>query len=265
MPLKTLFDIDCEALDLYFAHEIEKISPTAKSELPRDVAFKLFRGGGKFNTKSTSKLGFIAKLYILWKALNKRWYLVIEDEERGMTPGQFMELRKAHKRRDQGVEQGRAIILSGTLVLANKELANTVSHLNAVSMSPAYNYLMKGKNLPVNKVDQSDLEITYITKFLTFYEGQKKNMVAHTGLSIPEFYILISLYDGKEGSGAQLYQSKFKRAYQSSPGKIKQCFGTLQSKGYITKYGNTRGSVLQITASGKEIVRGCLMKYAVNC
>lgn len=265
MPLKTLFDIDCEALDLYFAHEAEKMTVTAKSDLPRDVAFKLFRGGGKFRTNSTSKLGLIAKLYVLWKALTKRWFIVIEDEDRGMTPGQFMELRKAYRKKDYSIDQARVLVTSGTLVLANKELADCCSYLNRLSTSGAYNYLMKVKNMPTNKVDEEDKKVAYITKFLVFWEGNKKTVVSKTGLGMPEIYVLLALYHGKEVQGATLYHDVFKRAYQSSPSKIKTAFGLLQSKGYIIKYGGTSAATMQITATGREALRDILDKYAVNC
>lgn len=262
---KTLFDIDCEALDIFFAHEIEKISPTAKSELPRDVAFKLFRGGGKLNTKSTSRLGFIAKLYVLWKALNKRWWIVIEDEERGMTPGQFMELRKAYRKRDYSIDQAKSLILSGSLVLANKELGDTLTYLNGLSSSGAYNYLLKGKNAPKNKTSGESKEREYVAKFLANYDAQKKGIVSHTGLTIPEFYVLLILFDGKEVPSSYIYKDKFRRAYQSAPSKIKLAFRTLQNKGYIVKYGVIRGAKLQITSSGKEILNGIFDKYILNC
>lgn len=265
MPLKTLFDIDCEALDLFFVNEIEKISITAKSDLPRDVAFKMFRGGGKFKTNSTSKLGFLAKLYILWKAINKRWFVVIEDEDRGMTPGQFMELRKAYKKKDYTVEQARTLVTSGTFVLANKELADCCSYLNRLSTSGAYNYLMKAKNMPANKVDEENNKVAYITKFLVFWEGNKKTIVSKTGLGVPEIYVLLALYSGKETQGATLYHDVFKRAYQSSPNKIKAAFRTLQAKGYILKHGGTSAATMQITASGRDILRSILDKYAINC
>lgn len=265
MPLKSLFDIDCEPLDLYFANEIEKMPPSAKSDLPKDVAFKMFRGGGKFRTNSTSKLGFIAKLYVLWKALNKRWFIVIEDEERGMTPGQFMELRKAYRKKDYSIDQGKVLTTSGTFVLANKELADCCSYLNRLSVSGAYNYLMKVKNMPVNKVDEEDKRVAYITKFLTFWEGNKKTIVSKSGMGMPEIYVLLALYHGKEVQGATLYHDVFKRAYQSSPNKIKAAFRTLQAKGYLLKYGGTSASTMQITASGKDVLRSILDKYAINC
>ena len=264
MPSKTIFDIDCENLDLFFAHEIEKISPTAKSELPKDVAFKLFRGGGKFNTKSTSKLGFIAKLYILWKALNKRWWIVIEDEVNGMTPGQFMELRKAYKKRDYSPEQSNILKSSGSLILADKELGESLTYLNRLSASGAYNYVMKGKNAPKSKTTEDDKERAYIAKFLAAYEGQKKNIVSNTGLLIPEFYVLLLLFDGKDVPTSFIYREKFRRAYQSSPNKIKMAFSTLQARGLVTKTGVIRGATLQITSSGKELLNSVLEKYVLN-
>jgi len=265
MPNKTLFDISCENLDLYFAHEIEKISPTAKSELPKDVAFKLFRGGGKFNTKSTSKLGFIAKLYILWKCLNKRWWIVIEDEVNGMTPGQFMEARKALKNRDYSPEQAAVLKSTGTLVLASPELGQTMTYLNRLSVSGSYNYLIKCKNAPKNKITEDDKERVYVVRFLANYDSKKKSIVSETGLTIPEFYVLMALFDGKDVPSSWIYKEKFKRAYQSTPSKIKLAFRTLQARGYITKTGVIRGATLQITGSGKDILSSILDKYILNC
>jgi hypothetical protein len=264
MPNKTLFDIDCEALDLFFSHEIEKISPTAKSELPKDVSFKLFRGGGKFNTKSTSKLGFIAKLYILWKALTKRWWILIEDEENGITPGQFMDLRKAYKKRDYSPEQAAVLKSTGTIVLASTELAHTMTYLNRLSASGAYNYIMKGKNAPKSKTTEDDKERVQIAKFLAHYEGQKKNIVSSAGLAIPELYVLLTLFEGKDVPTSLISKEKFRRAYQSSPNKIKMAFSTLQTRGLAAKTGVIRGATLQITSSGKELLNTVFEKYILN-
>lgn len=261
---KTLFDIDCEALDLFFSHEIEKISPMAKEELPRDVAFKLFRGGGKFNTNSTSKLGFIAKLYVLWKALNKRWWIVIEDEERGMTPGQFMELRKAYRKRDYGIDQARALMLSGSLVLANKELSECFSYLNRLSTSPAYNYLLGGKNKVNNHTEDWMRKMRYIANVFAYYESQKKVWVAGMGVSVPEWLILLYLYPKGAVNGAPIYKEFYKRAYQSSPTKLVRSFSVLQRKGYIEKTGSTKLAEFNITALGIDTVNTILTKYALN-
>lgn len=251
-------------MDLFFVHEIDKISPTAKSELPKDVAFKLFRGGGKFNTKSTSKLGFIAKLYILWKALNKRWWIMIEDEENGMTPGQFMELRKAYRKRDYSSDQAAVLKSTGTVVIANKELSECMSYLNRLSVSPSYNYLMGGKNKVHNHTEDWAKKMRYIVKVFAFYESQKKSWSSGTGLSIPEWLILIYLYSRGSVNGAPIYKEFYKRAYQSSPAKITRSFPILQRRGYIEKTGSTKLAEFNITASGIDVVNSILTKYALN-
>lgn len=265
MSQKTLFDIDCEQMDLYFAHEIEKISPMAKSELPKDVSFKMFRGGGKFRSSSTSRLGFLAKLYILWKALNKRWWIVIEDEQSGITPGQFMELRKAYKKRDYGPEQASVLKSSGSLVLANKELGDTLTYLNRLSASGAYNYLMKDKNAPKSKTAEDNKERVYVARFLGNYEANKKGIASSAGLLMPELYVLLTLFDGKDVPTSSIYKEKFKRAYQSSPNKIKMAFSTLQARGLVVKTGVIRGATLQITSSGKALLNDILEKFVLNC
>lgn len=265
MPLKTIVEVSSENFDLYFAKEIEKLTPQAKESLPRDIVFKLFRKGGAFNSNSTSKLSFLTKLYVLWRALNKRWWIVIEDEDRGMTPGQFMELRRLYKRKEYGVDQARDISLAGTLVLGAKEMGESMAYANRLSASPAYNYLMKAKNNPKNPAAEADKQVQYIAKFLVHWESGKKTLVSRTGMGIPEVFVLLALYHGREVAGATLYHEVYKRAYQSSPAKIKTAFRILQQRGYINKMGVTSNSTLQITATGKDVLRDLLDKYAINC
>lgn len=262
---KTLFDLDCEPLDLYFSHEMGKISITAKADLPKDVAFKMFRGGGMFRTQSTSRLGFLAKLYILWKALNKRWWILIEDEDNGMTPGQFIEARKALKKKDYSIEQAAVLKSTGTLVLASKELGDTLTYLNKLSASGAYNYVMKAKNAPKNKTAQDVSERAFIAKFLANYEAQKKSIISSAGLVMPEFYVLMTVFEGKDTQMSYISKDKFQRAYQSSTSKIKTAFGTLQARGLVAKTGVSRGATLQITSSGKELLNGIMDKFVLNC
>lgn len=265
MPSKTIFDLDSEELGLYFVHEMDKISPEAKADLPKDVAFKLFRGGGKLNTKSSSKLGFIAKLYILWKCLNKRWWILIEDEENGIGSEQFMDLKKAQKKRESGIDQSAVLKSTGTLVLASKELGDTMTYLNRLSASGSYNYLMKGKNAPKSKTTEDTKERAYIAKFLANYESNKKSIISTAGLVMPEFYVLMTVYEGKDVPMSYISNDKFKRAYQSSNTKIKAAFSTLQARGLVVKTGVVRGATLQITSSGKELLNGILEKFVLNC
>jgi hypothetical protein len=100
MSFKTLFDIGSENFDYYFFNQLQNISPKAKDELPRDISFKLFRGGGKVNATNSSKLNVVSKIFILWKCLKKKWWLFVEDEENGMSTEEFIKLREAAKKRD---------------------------------------------------------------------------------------------------------------------------------------------------------------------
>src|SRR6266404_3362279 len=113
--MSSKFEVLSENFDLFFANELDKITPDAKDLLPSDVVFKLFRKGGEVNAKGTSRLSFIAKIYVL---------------------------------------------------------------------------------------------------FL--------------------------LYPGKEIQSSSIYHETFKRAYQSSPNKIKAAFSTLQQRKFIEKYGTTK-------------------------
>lgn len=264
MPQKTLLDIGGENFDLYFAREIEKITPEAKDKLPADIRFKLFRRGGEWNSKSTSRLRFLERLLVFLLSLKKEFILVVADEEKGIGLDQFIELRKSIKDRDLSVYAGDQVIQKGSFYLGDRELMSAVQYLNQVSTSPAYNFLLRAKNLPENNYDKADKEMLHITRFLMFWEGNKKTAVASTGLAMAEIYVLLYLFDGKEKPGSELYQDKLKRAYQATSSKIRLAFTTLYHKGLITKYGGTKGLKLQITSPGKVVARQIITKYAVN-
>jgi hypothetical protein len=238
------------------------ITPEAKASLPRDISFKMFRGGGGWNSQSTSRLGFLAKIFVLIKALRKRWFIIVEDEENGLSIEQFAKLQK---NREYSVHAAEEIRLQGGFVLGSKELMDYFQYLNNLSTSPAYNFLMRNKNMPTHKVEEANREMAYIIKFIAFWESNKKSVVADTGLSMPEVYVLLCLFDGREALGADIYNKRFRRAYQSSPGKIRMAFCTLEAKKYIAKYGKSKGMRLQITGLGKDATRSLVMKYGVNC
>lgn len=265
MPNKSIFDISCENLDLYFDRHLPLLTPEAKDGLPQDIIFKIFRKGGVYNSKSTSKLSFLAKLYIMIRSLKKRWYLVIEDEENGIGLDQFKDLNKAVKQREYSVPDAERFLATGSLILANTELSDTFSHLNRLGMSAAANYLLKSKNPVKNHVTESEKAAEYVVRFLKHWEGGKKDLVSKSGLNIPEILVLLALYQGNEVQGATLYNGVYKRAYQSSPGKIKTAFGSLQKREYIIKHGGTSAAMMQITALGRDVLRGILDKYVVNC
>ncbi|MFK5173314.1 hypothetical protein ACI3QN_12440, partial [Propionibacterium freudenreichii] len=92
------------------------------------------------------------KLYILWKALRKNFFIVVEgDDTNGLTVEQFVEIKNAIKVRDYGVDRvNEFLIPQGTFVTGGKELMESLAYLNNLSTSPAYKYLLRGKNPVAN-------------------------------------------------------------------------------------------------------------------
>lgn len=264
MAEKTLFDMSSENFDAYFIKQSKETTYANREILPRDLSSRLFKEAGQLNEKHAVNIGFLAKIYVLWKALRKRIYIVVEDHQNGMTPGQFIEMQKAMKSRDYSVESV-AGITHGVFVLADKELSDSFSYLNRLDNSGAYNYLTKTKNQPSNHTTEYRDRMNYITRFLLHYESQKKKWVSETQITIPEFLVLLFTYQGKEVPGSIMYRDVLKRAYQSSPKKIKLAFSVLQSKGMLKKSGMTSGAMMQITPLGVDMVNRILSKYALNC
>lgn len=263
MPLK--FDIDSENFQYYFLEQSSKMSEGQKERLPKELVYKLFVKGGRVNSKSLSKLSLQSKLYVLVSALNKRWIMMIEDDEKGMDLEAFFKYKDLTKRRNYTSENGGTLISEGEFVLGNTELFDTFHKLNCLSHSSAYNYLQKVKTKNYLKPEEYKRNMKFITSWINNYESMRKKLVMESGLTMAEWITLTYLYDGEEKNGSILYLHKFKYSYNTSSTKIKVSFGTLQNKGFIVKYGKGKGTKLQITALGRNKVSNILQKYVIPC
>lgn len=268
MAAETKFNIDSENLQLFFQEQLASISPTAKESMPKDVAFKLYRGGAKKNAKNTSKLPFVTRLWIMWKYLKKRVWVVVEDEENGLTVDQFLELREAIKKKEKSIDKSEEMILQPTFITSSKELSDCFAVLNNSCASPTYNYIQKAKNgvklSRPSEITTWKMQMAHIAKFLTYYEGNKKRWVATRIVTIPEYYVLLALYDGKEVKSDTIYNGIFKYAYQSKATAVKKAFGALQNRGLIVKIGGSKQTFFKITELGSEIINDILSKHALK-
>jgi hypothetical protein len=192
-------------------------------------------------------------------------WIVVENEDTGIGLEDFVKLREAIKRRDYGSKKAEELTTRAELFTGNKELGDMFDYLRQLSASPAYNYLNKYKNFKPTKTGEHIRQMHYIVRFLRHYESQKKKWGQAKGLSIPEWYVLIYLYDKEFALGSVIYKDTFKKAHLSSPRRIKQSFGTLQERGLILKQGVGKGARLKITPMGSEIVNSILAAYALNC
>ena len=176
-----------------------------------------------------------------------------------------MELRKKYRKWEYDMDNGKTLVSTGSMILANKELAESLSYLHNLSNSPAYNYLLGGKNKVDNQTEAYNQRMRYIVSTFMHYEARKKAFVADTGITIPEWLVLLYLYSKPgETLGSPIYKEVYKRAYQSSPHKLQQCFAILQRKNLVLKTGEKRAARLTITALGKDTVDRILTKYVLN-
>ena len=262
MFTKTKFDISHENFDIFFANHLAAITPEAKEKLPRDVVYKLWQGGGGLNVNNSSKLNFIAKLWILWKCFRKKIWIVVEDEN-GISLEHFSKLSKSISRKridNESLENG---VADGTFVTGIKELSDTLDYLNKQSASSLYNYLKKAKNANPNKVEEWNDAMDFIVDHLSNYERTKKKWITEYGLCMPEYYVLLSTYSGPV-RGSDIYKKIYKGAYFSSATKIKVAFGNLQRKGLIVKDGVAKGATFRITALGSEMMNTIFSKYLLK-
>lgn len=264
MSFKTRFDIFSQNFDYFFARKVGDLSQPQQEMIPKDIQFKLFRKGGIFNAQSSNKLSFLAKLFILIRCCRMKWVLIVEDQEEGLGPSDFFDLKSRFRKEKYTLTNAEVLEAGGFFCLGNKDLMDTFSNLNSLSTSPAYNYLCKVKNMPPNSVAQWKDEMSYIIRFLMNYESNKKKIVMQLGLTVAEIYTLFYLYDGDEKIASEVYKGPYRYAYNASRAQIQAGFVTLQSSGAIEKLGFKKGARLKITALGSSLVDDILTKYLIN-
>lgn len=261
----TTFDLENENFN-YFFHKLSALMVESQREvLPKDLYFKLFKRGGDYDSKSSNKISFLGKIFILIKALRKRMIIIVEDEKEGMSIEEFFKYKDLVPKRNYSTQAAVDLIDESVFVLGSKELVDTYSYLNHLSTSPAYNYLIKAKNVDASSKSEEEYSRTiYICRFLQNYESVRKKITMTTGITMSEWLILISCYDGNELHPANLYNHIFRHSYNSSRTKLKVAYGTLYNKALIDRIGYGRFMKIRITALGKDKVNEILKNLVVN-
>ncbi len=257
-------DLNSENFDLYFYHQLEKMTTAGKEKLPKDVVSILWRRDGTINKQGFKKFNFIHRMYILFVAGNKHLITVVRDDVGGFSPEQFCEYYNALNKKNWSVDAAGKFTIDPNFVLANKELYECFSYLNYLFNSPAYHYLNKLKRPIPNKMVDATEKMVDAVRLLRTWEGNKKRWVSEMNISVPEVYVLISLYGEREVAGSTIYKNTFQRAFQSSPTKIKMSFGTLQNRGLIERIGVSKYALFRITPLGIETLNRILVKYYLN-
>jgi len=258
------YDLQNENFDLYVANTLSDMTEYERNLLPTKLMLKICTKTGIFNAKKANKMSFFEKIYALWKAKGRRFYIVIEDEENGLSHQEFQELReniaktkKTQKKMDDPFEKAK---IENFFLLGSKELCDTFSYMNKINCSPFFNYLLKIKNSPTSKIAQYKQEMNYIMRFVCQYEAQKKKLHSQLKITMSEMLVLLYLYEGQPMVSSTIHNSVFKYCYQSSATKIKLAFSSLQQRGLIVKTGKFSNSKLAITELGKEKINELILK-----
>lgn len=257
-------DLNSENFDLYFYHQLEKMTPSGKEKLPKEIVMSLWKKDGKINKAGFRKYNFIHRAYILWLAANKHVMIIVRDDEGGFSSEQFVEYHNHLNKKNWSVDAAGKFSMDPNFVLGNNDLCDAIGYLNHLCGSPAFNYIHKLRYpIPNRMVEWKEKMIEFV-RVLRTWEGNKKRWINELNVGVPEVYVLICLYGEGDVAGSTIYKDTFKRAFQSSPHKIKVSFGVLQNKGYIERIGVRKYAKFRITALGIEILNKILVKYALN-
>lgn len=264
MP-KLQFDIASDNFDYFFEKEAALMAESQKELLPKELLFRLYAKGGRVNVKETAKMGFLAKLFVLFKALRKRVIIIVEDDANGMTEEEYFKWKKLTAKQNYSQENASKLITEAQFVLGNKELCDTYHRLNGLSGSPAYTYLSNARNKDYTRISKWIDGMNGVMRFLTHYEANRKKITLQTGLTMADWLVLIHLYHGNLTKGSLLYKEHYKYSFNTSARKIKGSFSALQVKGFIEKEGVTKDAKIRITALGKdkvcEISKNLVLNY----
>lgn len=263
MPLK--FDISNQNFDNFFSIHLAGIGEREREMLPRELNYKIFKKGDKQNANGITKLSFLAKIFILVKALRKRVVIIVEDENGLNQEDYFKYMALPRKKQELTLFEGKELVTDAIFVLAKKEVMDTYAYMNELSVSKPYNYLSKGKNPQINKVAKDLKERSYIARFLSYYESNRKRLTINTGIDFSEWMILIYLYEGEYMKSSTIHKDWYKYSFNSSATKLKLAFSSLQRKGLIEKRGAFSNAELRITIAGRNKCNEIIKKYVVNC
>lgn len=259
---KLQFDIESENFDYCFAEKVSNLTEYEKGLLPRELLLRLFTVNGKLKPSAT-KLSFAAKAYVLEKTLGVNLTITIKDKN-GVSIEDFWELINAIEEKESPAFLAEKLTAKGLFVLGSKSLVDSLNRLNGVSVSNAYNYLVKPKNVPRSKISEWKRKAVYVSNFLCHYEGNKKKILSLCQITLAELYILLYLYDGMEKLASGIYREQYRYCVMASKMQFHRAFISLQHKKMMEKIGFRKGAKFKITAAGSDVLGDILDKFAIN-
>lgn len=260
MPRPFKIDLHVDNFEKYFALKAQGMSESQKERLPVEISARVFKKGGRV---SEALMPFLQQLYVLQKGLGSEIFIVIKDPDIGIGFSDFEKFQKQQNGSRTDITEAQHYLAAGVMVLGNKELMDWIAHLNFVSMSPYYNYIIKLKNSPYVKLPNHNEEVVRLCEMLSKYDGSKRKLLKDKNISVPEWYILMYLADGKQKGAVGAYRDTFSSAYNATRPQLHNAFKRLVSSGYIQSEGSAKKKSYKITAFGRTLIREIFHKYII--
>ena len=264
---KVKLDIVSENFDQFFTKIASGMGVEEKAQLPSSLLSILKFHRGALSNKSLIRLGFLGKIFILFKALRRRVFILVEgtESEGAMSVKDFADYRASAKEKDFGEGAARQLLSNGHFVLGGKQLMDGIDYLNHLSSGPAYHFLTRLKNGNKNSLNEWITQRDYVVRFILTWESNKKKWIREYGISMAEFLVLMYTYNGKDVTGSEMYNRELVNAHYSSGGAIREALSSLKNRGYLHKEGVSFGTKYRITPLGKHAVNEIFDKYALRC
>ena len=247
-----------ENFDLYFGAAIDELPKAQRADMPLNVYKSLYNRTG---IRQLDKIPFFRKWFVLSKTLNKKTFIIIEDNDNGLTPEQFFKFKEGEKnKKSNPFEDGDNI----SFCLGDRDLINWLCYLNIISQSPAYTYFLKLKNAHKNRFPSFQKEIHFLISMLLQYEGSKAKIAKEHNIGMPELYALYYLYGGEKKHYVHLYRTILKNAYGCSRRSMITAFKFLTDMKYVEKTeGRGAAITFRITALGTQVVNEIIKSYVI--
>ncbi len=254
MGVKKKYDIVSEEMQLYFDDLVANMTESERKEIPRDLFFRVKKG----------KTNFIEKIALMWKVFKKDCYIVIKNEEDGMTAKDFELNRRQLKHDNYGEDAVRDYVAKGGFVLGADSICLGLHYEALLSSSPMYRYVSQMRGLQSNELAGKRKELLEFSKMAINYESSKKAMLRQQDLTIAEWLILVYFSDGTQKTGAALYTTLKFDAFGAGKSRVLAGLKKLTFNGHLQKSGKTCAALYKISQRGMDKYYTCLTQYVFN-
>jgi len=250
----------------YFLAQIKGLTSSQKEKIPEVLRLKLYSKSDneKFVVGRSNSLTIFQRLFILWRVMRKKIYIVIEDEDNGLSIEDFIKAKEWGEGRTVNEDRAGWLISQGHFVLGNKDLCEAFHYMQMISVSSAYKYLLTLKNLKPTKYHNYKVETDYIHSLIMNYESRKKLISRNAGVTVPEWYVLLYFSDGKEKGASSIYTGQYFNSHNASRMQLLNAIKSMVDRGFLTKYGKTFKATYIISPYGLDKLYEITSKYVIS-